>query len=110
MIARTQPTFVIVGAGGISRSYAQAFVQGLPYQIVGVADIRLESARTLRRCAMSRPTTMSIDDRRTEANGRNRLHAAIDTSGYLLSSDGTGRSCAVRKATGDQHGRSDPHG
>ena len=45
MIARTQPTFVIVGAGGISRSYAQAFVQGLPYQIVGVADIRLESAK-----------------------------------------------------------------
>ncbi len=45
MIARTEPTFVIVGAGGISRSYAQAFVQGLPYQLVGVADIRIESAR-----------------------------------------------------------------
>ncbi|MFN9720535.1 MAG: Gfo/Idh/MocA family protein, partial [Planctomycetota bacterium] len=45
MIAQTQPTFVIVGAGGISRSYAQAFVQGLPYPIVGVADIRLESAQ-----------------------------------------------------------------
>ena len=45
MINRIEPTFVIVGAGGISRSYAQAFVQGLPYQLVGVADIRIESAR-----------------------------------------------------------------
>ena len=45
MITRTEPTFVIVGAGGISRSYAQAFVQGLPFQLVGVADIRVESAR-----------------------------------------------------------------
>lgn len=44
MINRIQPTFVIVGAGGISRSYAQAFVQGLPYKLVGVADIRMESA------------------------------------------------------------------
>ena len=44
MITRTEPTFVIVGAGGISRSYAQAFVQGLPFRIVGVADVRLESA------------------------------------------------------------------
>lgn len=40
-----EPTFVIVGAGGISRSYAQAFVQGLPFQLVGIADIRIESAR-----------------------------------------------------------------
>lgn len=45
MISRIEPTFVIVGAGGISRSYAQAFVQGLPYKLVGVADIRIESAR-----------------------------------------------------------------
>ena len=45
MITRIEPTFVIVGAGGISRSYAQAFVQGLPYRLVGVADIRIESAR-----------------------------------------------------------------
>lgn len=45
MIARTEPTFVIVGAGGISRSYAQAFQQGLPFRLVGVADIRIESAR-----------------------------------------------------------------
>ena len=47
MIARIQPTFVIIGAGGISRSYAQAFVQGLPWQLVGVADIRIESAREI---------------------------------------------------------------
>lgn len=45
MITQTVPTFVIIGAGGISKSYAQAFVQGLPFQIVGVADIRLESAK-----------------------------------------------------------------
>ena len=45
VISRIEPTFVIVGAGGISRSYAQAFVQGLPYHLVGVADIRIESAR-----------------------------------------------------------------
>ena len=45
VISRVEPTFVIVGAGGISRSYAQAFVQGLPYHLVGVADIRIESAR-----------------------------------------------------------------
>ncbi len=45
MINRIEPTFVIVGAGGISRSYAQAFVEGLPYNLVGVADIRIESAR-----------------------------------------------------------------
>ena len=45
VINRIEPTFVIVGAGGISRSYAQAFVQGLPYDLVGVADIRIESAR-----------------------------------------------------------------
>ena len=45
MTTQTDPTFVIVGAGGISRSYAQAFQQGLPYQLVGAADIRIESAR-----------------------------------------------------------------
>ena len=45
MITRTEPAFVIVGAGGISRSYVQAFVQGVPYRLVGVADIRVESAR-----------------------------------------------------------------
>ncbi len=45
MITQTVPTFVIIGAGGISKSYAQAFVQGLPFQLVGVADIRLESAK-----------------------------------------------------------------
>ncbi len=45
MISRTEPAFVIVGAGGISRSYVQAFAQGLPYRLIGVADIRVESAR-----------------------------------------------------------------
>lgn len=44
MITRTKPTFAIVGAGGISRSYAQAFVQGLPYEIVAVADINIQAA------------------------------------------------------------------
>ena len=45
MISPIEPTFVIVGAGGISKSYAQAFAQGLPFRLVGVADIRLEAAR-----------------------------------------------------------------
>ncbi len=45
MITRIEPTFVIIGAGGISRSYVQAFLQGLPRQLVGVADVRIESAR-----------------------------------------------------------------
>ncbi len=44
MIAAVQPTFVIIGAGGISRAYAQAFAQGLPYKVVGVADIRGQAA------------------------------------------------------------------
>jgi len=45
MITRTQPTFVLIGAGGISKAYAQAFADGLPYDLVGVADIRLEAAQ-----------------------------------------------------------------
>lgn len=44
MIAPIEPTFVIVGAGGISRAYAQAFVQSLPYKVVGVADVRRQAA------------------------------------------------------------------
>lgn len=44
MISQIQPTFVIVGAGGISKAYAQAFAQGLPWKLVGVADIRLQAA------------------------------------------------------------------
>lgn len=44
MISQIQPKFVIVGAGGISKAYAQAFVQGLPWKLVGVADIRLAAA------------------------------------------------------------------
>lgn len=45
MISATPLTFVIIGAGGISRAYAQAFLQGLPFRLIGVADIRLEAAQ-----------------------------------------------------------------
>lgn len=45
MITRTEQTFVLIGAGGISRAYAQAFADGLPCNLVGVADIRLEAAK-----------------------------------------------------------------
>lgn len=44
MITRTQQTFVLIGAGGISKAYAQAFADGLPYDLIGVADIRREAA------------------------------------------------------------------
>lgn len=44
MISRTEQTFVLIGAGGISRAYAQAFADGLPFKLVGVADVRLEAA------------------------------------------------------------------
>lgn len=44
MITRTEQTFVLIGAGGISKAYAAAFAEGLPCQLVGVADIRLEAA------------------------------------------------------------------
>ncbi|APZ95560.1 Gfo/Idh/MocA family protein [Fuerstiella marisgermanici] len=44
MISRVEPTFVLIGAGGISKAYAQAFANGLPYKLVGVADIRKEAA------------------------------------------------------------------
>lgn len=45
MITRTEQTFVLIGAGGISKAYAQAFADGLPFKLVGVADIRLEAAQ-----------------------------------------------------------------
>lgn len=45
MISRTEQTFVLIGAGGISKAYAQAFVDGLPFKLVGVADVRLEAAQ-----------------------------------------------------------------
>lgn len=45
MISRTRPAFVLIGAGGISKAYAQAFADGLPFDLVGVADIRLEAAQ-----------------------------------------------------------------
>lgn len=44
MITKVQPTFVLIGAGGISRAYAQAFSHELPFRLVGVADIRREAA------------------------------------------------------------------
>lgn len=44
MIAQVQPTFVIIGAGGISRAYAQAFARSLPGRLVGVADLRGDAA------------------------------------------------------------------
>lgn len=45
MISSVQPRFVLIGAGGISRAYAQAFLQGLPFQIVGIVDTRPEAAQ-----------------------------------------------------------------
>ncbi|MEQ9410284.1 MAG: Gfo/Idh/MocA family oxidoreductase [Fuerstiella sp.] len=47
MISKVQPEFVVIGAGGISKAYAQAFANGLPFRLVGVADINLEAARTV---------------------------------------------------------------
>ncbi|MEZ6059741.1 MAG: Gfo/Idh/MocA family oxidoreductase [Planctomycetaceae bacterium] len=47
MIMPTTPTFVIVGAGGISKAYAQAFADGLPFHLLGVADIRIQAAEEL---------------------------------------------------------------
>ncbi|MCA9050531.1 MAG: Gfo/Idh/MocA family oxidoreductase [Planctomycetaceae bacterium] len=44
MINRSTPTVVLIGAGGISKAYAQAFANGLPFPLVGVADIRREAA------------------------------------------------------------------
>lgn len=44
MISRVQPTFVLIGAGNISKAYAQAFADGLPFRLAGVADINLEAA------------------------------------------------------------------
>ncbi|MBL8816752.1 MAG: Gfo/Idh/MocA family oxidoreductase [Planctomyces sp.] len=44
MITPSPVRFVIVGAGGISRAYAQAFQQTMPGHLVGVADIRPEAA------------------------------------------------------------------
>ena len=45
MISRTRPAFVLIGAGGISKAYAQAFADGLPFDLIGVADIRMEAAQ-----------------------------------------------------------------
>jgi len=44
MINRIPPKFVLIGAGGISKAYAQAFADGLPFELAGVADIRIGSA------------------------------------------------------------------
>ena len=45
MIQKVQPTFVLIGAGGISKAYAQAFANGLPFKLVGVADINHDAAK-----------------------------------------------------------------
>ena len=47
MIMPTTPSFVLIGAGGISRAYAQAFTSGLPYHLSGIADIRVQAAQEL---------------------------------------------------------------
>ncbi len=44
MISSAPVRFVLIGAGGISKAYAQAFQQTLPGQLVGVADVRPEAA------------------------------------------------------------------
>ena len=44
MIARIRPTIVLIGAGSIARTYAQAFADELSFEVAGVADIRRESA------------------------------------------------------------------
>lgn len=44
MISKVEPQFVLIGAGGISRAYAQAFANGLPFQLVGVADLNPDAA------------------------------------------------------------------
>lgn len=44
MISPAPVRFVLIGAGGISKAYAQAFQQTLPGQLVGVADVRPEAA------------------------------------------------------------------
>lgn len=45
MISRIDQTFALIGAGGISKAYAQAFARDLPGKLVGVADLRLEAAQ-----------------------------------------------------------------
>ncbi|GAB5440876.1 MAG: Gfo/Idh/MocA family oxidoreductase [Fuerstiella sp.] len=44
MINKVQPKFVLIGAGGISKAYAQAFANGLPFDLVGVADVNPQAA------------------------------------------------------------------
>ncbi|MCP4787351.1 MAG: Gfo/Idh/MocA family oxidoreductase [Fuerstiella sp.] len=44
MISRIRPTIVLIGAGDIARTYAQAFADDIPFEVSGVADIRLEAA------------------------------------------------------------------
>lgn len=45
MISKVQPSFVLIGAGAISRAYAQAFANGLPFSLDGVADLDINAAR-----------------------------------------------------------------
>lgn len=55
MISPVDLSFVIVGAGGISKAYAQAFAQGLPFPLKGVADIRPEAAAEVAALVNARP-------------------------------------------------------
>ncbi|MDG1894435.1 MAG: Gfo/Idh/MocA family oxidoreductase [Fuerstiella sp.] len=44
MICRINPTIVLIGAGAVSKTYAKAFAESLPYEIAAVADVRREAA------------------------------------------------------------------
>lgn len=44
MICRTNPTIVLIGAGAVSKTYAKAFAEGLPYEVAAVADVCMEAA------------------------------------------------------------------
>ena len=44
MICRTNPTIVLIGAGAVSKTYAKAFAEGLPYEVAAVADVCKEAA------------------------------------------------------------------
>ena len=47
MIAPVQPTFVLIGAGQISRAYARAFSSSKSLRLSGVADINKSSAEKI---------------------------------------------------------------
>lgn len=65
MITSSPVRFVLVGAGGISRAYAQAFQQSMPGALVGVADIRPEAANEVAAIVGARAFT-SVEQMITE--------------------------------------------